>query len=294
MSRARLAALALLVAVAAVYAPFLGWLRERFGAADGFFSHGPLVPFASAWLVWQRRRDVATASEAERAGRAGDWRGLLVVVPSLALLVGAAFVRVESLAVASLLPLLTGLAWLLLGARATRTLLLPIAFLGFALPWPMFAVAESVERLKELVVAASTAVVDAFGAGVRASGSHLVLPSGERLLVGDECSGLASLIALLALGAFLAAAARSTPAARRWLLVALALPVALLANLLRVTTLATVGRLRGSAAVERWHDASNAIVYGSALLLLLLVERALRPRDEAPRAAPATASGAAP
>lgn len=277
----KLALLPLLL-VAAAFAPLAPWIWSRWQAPDGFFSHGPLVPFAAAWLAWSRRRELAEAC----AQRRGDWRALLLALPSAALLLAATFARVDSPAAFALLLLAASLAWLLHGLRCLAALAVPLAFLAFAVPWPMEFLADAVQTLKQVVVTASSALLAAVGTGIRAAGSYLVLPSGERLLVDDECSGLSSAIALLALGAFMAGSATTLSAPRRLLLLALALPVALAANLVRVVALASIGRASGAAAVDGWHDATNALVYVVAIVAFVSAERLLRRGEPAAGAAP--------
>ena len=267
--------------VAAAFVPLAPWIWSRWQAPDGFFSHGPLVPFAAAWLAWSRRAAFAAAL----APAQGDWRALLLAVPSLALLLGATFARVDSPAAFALLLLAAGLAWLQHGARFLRAAAVPLGFLVFAVPWPMEFLADAVQTLKQVVVTASSALLAALGTGIRAAGSYLILPDGERLLVDDECSGLSSAIALLALGAFMAGSATTLSALRRLLLFSLALPVALIANLVRVVVLAVIGRASGAAAVGGWHDATNALVYVVAIGVFVLVERLLRPGEQNPGAA---------
>jgi exosortase len=270
----RLGVSLLALLVVAAYAPTFPWLVTRWLHPDRFFSHGPLVPAASAFLLWRRRRELAGA-----AGE-GDWRGLLAVAPALALLVMATAVRLDSPALGSLLLLLPGLVLLLAGPRATRIALFPLLFLVFAIPWPMELLVDVVQTLKLVVVGASVAVVNLFGAGIRPQGSWLLLPDGDRLLVDDECSGLNSAIALLALGVLMAGTARDLSTPRRLLLAGFALPIALAANLLRVVLLAAIGRARGSAGVAAWHTPTNLGVYAAAIVAYVLLERALRRRPD--------------
>ncbi len=267
--------------LAAAFIPLAPWIWSRWQQPDGFFSHGPLVPFAAAWLAFARRKSLAEAAAEAR----GDWRGLLLALPATALLLAATFVRVDSPTVVALLLLAAGLAWLLFGARFLRRLAVPLGFLLFAVPWPMELLADTVQSLKQVVLTASGALLGWAGTGIHAAGSFLVLPGGERLLVDDECSGLSSAIALAALGAFMAGSATTLSPARRVVLLALALPVALLSNLVRVLSLAWIGLAHGAAKVGDWHDVTNALVYALAIGGFVLAEQLLRrrgPRGAAP------------
>lgn len=276
---ARRVAIALAVAalVAVAFHPALRWLGLRWTAADGYFSHGPLVPLACLWLAWRRRAELAAALA--RTPAPGTWWGLALIVPALLLGAAAAYLRFDGPAALALFALLLpGLALLFGGVACLRVLAFPCAFLLFAWPLPMFAVTGAIGVLKRLVVGGSTALVNLFGAGVRAEGSFLVLPGGARLLVDDECSGLKSALALVALGAFMAGTARGLAPVARCVHFALALPVALFANVVRVTLLAALGRLGGAGLAARLHDPSTWGVYVVALAAYVLLERLLRGR----------------
>lgn len=289
---AALAAAPLVALTAIAFGPSLAWLVERWSASDGYFSHGPLVPVASAWLVWSGRARLRAATGG------GSWWGLAWIAPALALGVASAWLRKDSPAALALLFVLPGFALLFGGRARLRALAFPFAFLVFAWPLPMFAVVEAIDRLKRIVVPASCALVNLFGAGVRARGSFLLLPDGGRLLVDDECSGLKSALALVALGAFMAGTARGLGGKARVVLFALALPIAVVANVARVSLLAAIGRIGGVAEANRWHDPSSWAVYVVAIAIYVGLERLLRRKKSgtaepapAPTLSPATASG---
>lgn len=282
------AALALAALAAAAFWPSLRWLVERWSAPDGYFSHGPLVPFAALWIAWRERERLRATP------RRGSWWGLALLVPALALANGAALIRRDSpAALALIVLLLPGLVLLFGGRERLRLLALPLAFLLFAWPLPLIAVVGALDLLKRIVVPASCALVNLFGAGVAARGSFLLLPDGGRLLVDDECSGLKSALALVALGAFMAITARGLSRRARLLLLVLALPIALAANVVRVALLAAVGASAGAARAGQLHDASTWSVYVVAIALYLLLEWKLRRRAEAKGVVPAAAPVAA-
>jgi EpsI family protein len=279
------AALLPLSLVAAAFLPLAGWFASRWSSDEGYFSHGPLVPLGAAWLAWGRREAIRRAI----TSGAGDWRALRVALPLALFAAAAAWLRVDSALAASLVALLMAVAWLASGTALLRALAMPLLFLGFMVPWPMEAVANAVQALKLFVLAAAGALLDAGGTGVTTSGSFLVLANGERLLVDDECSGLSSAIALVALSSFMAASAQRLTVTRRLVLLAAALPVALAANLIRVLLLALVGVASGAGAVGRWHDGANLLVYVTAIAAFVALERWLAPRGDAPPAADSAA-----
>jgi len=252
------------------YRPTWEWLAQRYQAADTLYAHGPLVPFASLFVVWRQRRRLAQLRDA------GSMGGLLLFLPALLLHLAGVLLRVDSLSGLSLLLLLPGLVWLLGGRALLIGMAFPLAFLVFAWPPPLFFLAEAAQRLKEWVILAAVTVLDLVGSGVVAQGSYLLLPGGGRLLIDDTCSGMRSLVALVALGTFMAGTARDLSVPRRLALLAVSVPVALLANFLRVLLLTTLALAGGVSMAARAHDLSGYGVYVLAIGAYVLLERRLR------------------
>jgi len=235
------------------------------------YSHGPLVLLVALFLAWRDRRKLAEAPRRPLAA------GLLLVALGCGLQVLGTRADVFGLQGYSLIVVLFGLALALLGPAPTRVLAFPIVFLGFMLTFPPFVVNHLSFALKEVAVGLSTRAADALGAVVVRSGMTLYLSSGE-LRIEHPCSGLRSLIALLATGALLAAHQQGSPW-RRGLLFLSAIPIAVFANALRLTMLIVVAHYAGVSRAGGWvHDLSGYLVYVLALGGLLLVRRALSPR----------------
>lgn len=262
-------------ALALAYWPALSWLAGRYEAADSFYAHGPLVPLASAFLVYRKR-----AALCARA-RPGSWWSLAVIVPALLLHVASTGLRAGFPSGVSLWLLVVGSVWLLFGAAVLRGAAFALAFLLFAIPLPMVLIAHAAQLLKSWVMFGAHGTLSLLQTGVTAEGSYLILPGGGQLLVDDECCGLRSLVALVALGALMAGTSAGGSRARAMLL-GLAFPIALVANLLRVLTLSFVALAGGTEAARRWHDPSGYAVYVVAIVLYVLVDRVLSRRKEAP------------
>jgi exosortase len=235
------------------------------------YSHGPLVLLVSLFLVWRDRAKLIAAPRRPFAA------GLLLVALGCGLQVLGVRADVFGLQGYSLIVLLFGLALALLGPAPTRVLALPIVFLVFMLTFPPFVVNHLSFALKEVAVGLSMRVAEALGAVVMRSGMTLYLASGE-LRIEHPCSGLRSLIALLATGALLAAHQHGGPW-RRGLLFLSAIPIAVLTNALRLALLIVIAHYAGVPRVGGLvHDVSGYLVYILALGGLLLVRRLLSPR----------------
>lgn len=233
------------------------------------YSHGFLIPPVAGWLIWRQRRFL------HHGAQAGSWWGCAVVMAAALLQVAALRGEVAMLQGASLILALAGIVLQIQGWQALRRLAIPIGFLVFmipALPWFMDVVSF---RLK--IQAAKGAVWLAQGAGVvvQRDGVNLLFPRGV-LAVENACSGLRSLVALMALGALVAYLARG-PLWRRVLLFLLALPIAVFANTLRIAALCVYAGLVGpSQAAGAFHKIGGYALFAIAFLILALARRLLR------------------
>jgi exosortase len=235
------------------------------------YSHGPLVPLASLALVWLRRGRLAQAPIRP------DTRGL--VLTALACVVQLLGVRADVFALQgySLLLMAFGLSLTFLGVPATRLLAFPLGYLVFMLTFPPVVVNTLSFKLKEITVGASTHAAEALGVVLRRSGMTLYLVTGE-LRIENPCSGLRSLIALVATGAIFAYF-QEGGWWRRLIMLASAVPIAMAGNVIRITLLILVGHyVSVEQATGAFHDWSGYLIYAVALLGLFAVRGLLRRR----------------
>jgi EpsI family protein len=137
--------------------------------------------------------------------------------------------------------------------------------------------------LKELVSATVAHILGFAGYAVERSGVVLAV-EGHELLVADACSGLNSIVSLAAMG-LLYGHLRGASASRMAILALAVLPIAIVANVLRVLVLALVATHAGPDATQGWiHEVLGLAVFVVALLLLLAFDRLLktevRPRSD--------------
>jgi exosortase len=265
------------IAGAVVLAGLFVWVESRtlvelwrVWTTNDNYSHGPLVPIATVVLAW-RRRAVLAAQPLRPSG----W-GIALVGAACALQVLGLRADVFALQGASVVMLIAGLVLAFCGPAVTRVLAFPLAFLLFMLPFPPFVVNTVSFWLKEITVRLSTAWAELLGVTLQRSGMTLFLASGE-LHMENPCSGLRSLVSLLATGALFAHLQPGGRVRRAIMLVA-AVPIAMLGNAVRTTLLIVVAHYASVAAVEGgFHDASGLLVYGVALAAMLGLRRLLTP-----------------
>ena len=110
------------------------------------------------------------------------------------------------------------------------------------------------------------------------AGSTINIP-GVSVIVDDTCSGLRSLISLLALSVFWTALLpKAALRWQKWVIVAAAAPIALLANMVRIIFLVIIAVVYGAHAAEGFlHFWSGIVVFVVALSLLAWLGRVLVP-----------------
>ncbi len=233
------------------------------------YSHGHLIPPISAFLLWHARRRFVDA-----AGPGTAW-GILLV--ALALIAHVVSIRAGIFMTQgySLVLLLFGLSLILFGGRATRAVWFPLGYLIFMLPMPAILSNVLSFRLKEFAADVGSAVAVRMGIPLARSGLTIHVASGS-LRIADPCSGLRSLIALVALGALFAYLTRG-PVWKRLLLFAAAVPLAVLGNIARIASLCAVAHVWSvETALGYFHDVSGVLLFLFAFIGLVVVRKLLR------------------
>jgi exosortase len=244
--------------------PVWRWLWGEWWSNE-YYSHGLLIIPLSAYLAWRRWPLSAARGH-------GDHRGLTLMAGGVGLFLFFIAHKATYLAAFTMIIILAGLAWTFGGLELLKRLAFPLGFLGLMVPLPF------VERVT-LPLALWTGdcsgrLADWLGLDVTITGTAITLPN-TTLVVGAQCSGINSIISLFTLTTLVAYALRG-PLWGRLALVALAIPLAMLGNVLRVANLLFVARHLGADAAFRfYHDCSGPIFFVIALLLLIPLARLL-------------------
>jgi exosortase A len=245
---------ALGIALAGLYWNVVPHLIEQW-ADEEDYTHGFLILPLSLYFVWEKREKLkGMLAEPSLAGAGLLAVGLLTLVLGV---VGAELFLQRF----SLILVLGGLVWLLLGRAFLRELVFPLAFLIFV----MNAIAFPLQ-----LFAAQTATVcmQAAGVPVLREGNVIVL-SNTTLEVVEACSGIRSLQALLALGAVYGYFTQKA-VWKRWALLFLSIPIAILANAFRVAGTGFLAQYIGAQAAQGfYHSFAGWIVFAVAFVLLL-------------------------
>ncbi len=255
---------------------YFRWLDNQLGPSGWSWTlpedwgHAYVVPLISGYFVWKNR---------ERIGRLRArpfWPGFAVLLLSAAcyafFIVGYPNHMFQGLA---LMLSLVGVILLALGPEVFRALVFPVAYLGFAITISEAVMLKVTWGLKLLASQGSefflSLVGPLFGLEVVRNGNILrVLHGGVEhpLNVADACSGMRMVIAFIALSVAVAFFS-----CRQWwqrsMVILLAVPVALLMNVLRVGVLGLLTISDPELAVGGAHSMIGTLLLVPALGLFM-------------------------
>jgi exosortase len=235
-------------------------------------AHGPLVLFTGGWLLWRQMPEIRKMAEPGQV-----WLVSLMIAVSLALyIVGQAFDFVTADA-AGLYGVGVAIFYAKFGMRALIRNWFIFFYLLFAVPPPSIWVDSLTSPLKQLVSTLATDLLQPFGIPVVHEGVVIYVAQ-YQLLVEDACSGLNSLVGLLAISLFYIYLMRGSSWRYSLLLAALAIPIAVLANVFRIIILILLTYFAGDAVAQSFlHFAAGIFIFVTALLLVFLLDSVIHP-----------------
>ena len=233
---------------------------------DGNYSHGFLIVPLAAYFAWERRDRLL------KAARQPSALGLFVVAGSLAVLVVGILGSELFLTRISLVGALAGSLLFLFGWPVIRILAFPLGILLLMIPLPAIIFNQITFPLQLWASEFGEFVLNTSRIPVLREGNVLILAN-TTLEVAEACSGIRSLISLLTLGIVFGYFTDPRPPVRT--LIALStIPIAILANGLRVAGTGIAAHHFGSAAAEGFfHEFSGWLLFVVAFALLALVQR---------------------
>jgi exosortase len=256
------------VLVGIAYIPTFDWMVDRWTVKDTYYSHGFLVPFISGFIVWLKRKDLAKIKLVP-----STW-GWVLFGGGIAVHIISALWRIYFTSGFSLLPVLAGMILLFGGKQYLKALLFPLSFLIFMIPLPLVAIANISFKLKIFAAQISTAIVNSLGVAAIRQGS-VIKTAHSYVIVEDPCSGIRSLVALIALGALMAYFSQlSRP--RRVALFLSSIPIAVATNIIRIVAVTMASEMYGGKfASGAFHDTMGIVVFVLAFFGLSLVAKML-------------------
>lgn len=239
--------------------------RESWSTEQG--AHGPIVLVTGIWLLVRELR-IAPLSLA----RGGALLTASLLVPCLILFALArisGIIEIEGFAMYASLILI---AYALYGGALLQRIWFPLLYLLFVFPPPDTLFAMMTQPLKILISEMAVSILHASGYPI--AGSGVTIQIGQyQMLVAAACAGLNSLLSLTALGLFYTYIRHSSNFAYMVVLVCCILPIAILANLVRVLLLLLITYHFGEAAGQGFfHEVAGLSMFATALIGIFMLD----------------------
>ena len=259
----------------AVCVPY--WIR------DDNYAYGWVVPFLMFFFLWRRLGSETKGFWTECAADATDGRR---INPWLLAMAGVALFPTEVLRaeyhqsglilwginIAKVVFSMAG-AWWLGGRRLWRLTLFPLLFFLTAVPWPNSIAHWLTQNLMREVAGAVRELMLWCNVPLEQQGGLLITSNGPVGIV-EACSGIRSLQSGLMVSLAIGELLWISPA-RRVVLVAAAIAMALISNLGRTFTLCWIMEHSGSDAMHHKHDMVGNVAMWSYYALIFLVGKLL-------------------
>ena len=252
-----------LLATFCLYFPFLKKLFADWGSNDDY-SHGYFIPLLTVYFIYLMR------DELQKAAINPSLSGLFVIFIGLGQLVIAKIGSELFLQRTSLIIVLFGLTLFLLGWEYFKKLFLPLCYLIFMVPLPAIIWNKIAFPMQLFSSYLTEKVISFVGITVFREGNVMHLAE-TTLEVVAACSGLRSLVTLLALSGALVFLS-TLPTMKKIILFFSAAPIAIFANICRLTFTALLATQIGSDAAQGFlHEFSGMVVFMLGLSLLMVV-----------------------
>jgi len=206
------------------------------------YGHGIFVPFISLALIWWRRERILAA------GLAPTWWGIFPVTLGLGLFIVGELATLYFLQHLSFWFVLVGLVLSIAGLPMTRQMLFPLGYLLAMIPPPHMLQQSLSSSLQLISSALGVGCLQLIGVTAFREGNVIDLGP-IQLQVVEACSGLRYLFPLMAL-TLLCAYLFQDRVWKRVVLVASAIPLAVLLNGLRIGLIGVLVEYFGNGAAE--------------------------------------------
>lgn len=230
-------------------------------ANDAQYSHGWLVPLFSVYLLWHNRKYMPSGFRA-------SWWGLVLLALGLGIRAFGVMKNYSILDSLALIPMLLGLALVTGGWAAVRWSGAASLFVIFMIPLPFRLQTLMSTQLQSLATQMSTFALQTLGAPAVSEGNVIVIGD-THIGIVDACSGLGMIMTFAALAAGIAILVQTS-----WwvkgVLFASAMPVALVANVIRISATGLLYHWDYNEEARKfYHDLAGYIMIPMGIMMLL-------------------------
>jgi exosortase len=259
-----------------IYQPlFLLFAKEYWVSTtlDGTYAHAPLVVIGILFLVWQRRHVFRTPASDQVS-----FKGLVLMAVGAATEIYGSTHGYLVLQGLSLIPFAAGIVLTLHGESAWRAIRFPLLMLVFVVPLPNAGIDAITRPLATLTGDLVIPMLLPFDIAVTRAGQVLSVrglghDQFHQVIIAAECSGIRSLLALLAISSMLACL-RGHSALRTSVLLLLTPLLTLLGNAVRIViTTVMIVYVDPASAESFYHSASGILAVVISLCGIFAVDR---------------------
>lgn len=230
--------------------------REEYG-------HGFIIPFITAFLVWQKKDQLETLPFT------GSWAGSFIVLVAVGIYALGELGSLYTVIQYSFLIALFGVVLSLMGTRSFRVILVPFLILVFMLPLPNYMFNNLSSQLQLISSEIGVAVIRLFDISVYLEGNVIDLGS-YKLQVVEACSGLNYLFPLMTLG-FIAAYFFTGAFWKKAIIFLSTIPITVFMNSFRIGIIGITVEYWGKEMAEGFlHDFEGWVVFMSCTGILIL------------------------
>ena len=233
-------------------------------------AHGPIVLATGLWLLWHTREEW----QSKGSGPAPAWMllaGSVLCAVVYAFGRGLGFLALEAVAAYGFVLLAFAC---FIGIPGILRTAFPFLYLGFLVPLPGWVLDLLTGSLREWVSIAATGALQWLGYPVAREGVVIYIGP-YQLLVEDACAGMNSLVGLTAIGMFYIFILHRANWKHALLLLAAIIPIAIVANLIRVIALILVTHYFGDGVAQGlFHDMAGIMLFALSLGMMVGVDRA--------------------
>ena len=236
-------------------------------------SHGMLVPLISAALIWTKREEIKSTPITYA------YMGAIILVLSLVIYVLAYAGQTAVISRIMIITTLIGLIIFNFGVPLFKTIAFPLCYLIFMVPVPVSIYSMVSLPLQLFATNISRFLIQAVNIPVYQEGNMLYFVQ-TQLEVAEACSGLRSMTAFVMLAVLFAYLMKKNWP-RRIFMVASAIPLAIVANILRVTGTGILAHFYGEDIAKGFmHEFSGLVVFAFGFVIMIVLFLLLQPRDE--------------
>ena len=257
----------LLIIFFILYRPVILKLIESWDA-DPNYSHGFFIPLISLYFIytkWELIKKTTTLPSN---------KGLWIVLFGLILFILGWISSLDLVQGISMLIVLWGSVIYLYGKKVGKLIMFPVFYLVFMIPLPAIVWNRLSVPLSLIASSIATRLMEFLGMVVYREGNIITLPN-ITLQVVEACSGLRSLVTLMALSAALAYISNLN-VLKRIVLFFCSIPIAIIGNVIRLTVTGILADNFGPQMAHGFiHEFSGWVVFIVGFFFLVMIQRIL-------------------